>query len=189
MTLTDDNELRIDYVATTDKPTPINLTNHSYFNLAGAGDVLAHELMIAAGHYTPPDRDSIPTGQIKPVKDTPFDFTSPKAIGARFSQLEGEPIGYDHNYVLDSGGKELALAARVYEPASGRVMEVRTTQPGVQLYTANYLDGTLKLCICAMAPSAWRLSTTRIRSTRSGSRPPSCARGTPTNRRQRTNSL
>jgi aldose 1-epimerase len=143
MTLTDANDLRIDYFATTDKPTPINLTNHSYFNLAGAGDVLAHELMIAAGHFTPPDSNSIPTGQIRTVKGTPFDFTRVTPIGARFAQIGNDPIGYDHNYVLDNGGKELALAATVYEPASGRVMEVHTTEPGVQLYTANYLDGTL----------------------------------------------
>jgi len=143
MTLTDDNELRIDYVATTDKPTPVNLTNHSYFNLAGGGDVLGHELMIPATHYTPSTADSIPTGEILPVKGTPFDFTSPKLIGDRFAQLESDPIGYDNNYVLDGGGKELILAARVHEPRSGRVMEVRTTEPGVQLYTANYLDGTL----------------------------------------------
>jgi len=143
MALTEANELSIDYTATTNQPTPINLTNHSYFNLAGAGDILGHELTIAAGHYTPPDADSIPTGQIKPVKGTPFDFTSPKPIGARFFQIESRPVGYDHNYVLDSGGKELAMAARVFEPGSGRVMEVYTTEPGVQLYTANYFDGTL----------------------------------------------
>jgi len=143
MTLTDADELQLDYVATTDTPTPVNLTNHSYFNLAGAGDVLGHELMIAAGHYTPPDNDSIPTGEIKPVKDTALDFTTPTLIGARFAQIGTDPVGYDHNYVLDSGGKQLALAARVREPAGGRVMEVHTTEPGVQLYTANYLDGTL----------------------------------------------
>ena len=143
MTLTDDNELRLDYAAVTDQATPVNLTNHSYFNLAGAGDVLGHEMTIAASHYTPSDQESIPTGLISPVKGTPFDFTSPMPIGSRFEQIETRPVGYDNNYVLDAGGKGLTFAARAFEAASGRVLEVYTTQPGVQLYTANYLDGTL----------------------------------------------
>ncbi|MGA2867174.1 MAG: aldose epimerase family protein [Verrucomicrobiota bacterium] len=143
MSLTDANELRIDYTATTDHPTPVNLTNHSYFNLAGQGDVLAHELMLAADHYTPANAELIPTGQIKPVKGTPMDFTRPQPIGARFSQLSGYPVGYDNNFVLNGGGKTLALAARLYEPKSGRVMELSTTAPGLQLYTANFLDGSL----------------------------------------------
>jgi aldose 1-epimerase len=143
ITLTDANELSLDYSAVTDKPTPVNLTNHSYFNLAGEGDVLNHEMMIAADHFTPKDEASIPTGEIKPVKGTPMDFTKPHPIGSRFSQIEEKPAGYDHNYVLNSGGKSLGLAARIFEPKTGRVMEVRTTEPGVQLYTANYLDGSL----------------------------------------------
>jgi aldose 1-epimerase len=143
MSLTDANELRLDYRATTDRATPVTLTNPSYFNLAGQGDVLRHELMIAADNYTPFDSTQIPTGEIKPVKGTPLDFTEPKAIGLRLSQLRAVPPGYDHNFVLNGGGKQLALAARVYEPESGRVIEVLTTETGVQLYTANGLDGSL----------------------------------------------
>jgi aldose 1-epimerase len=143
MTLTDANELRIDYTAVTDKPTPVNLCNHTYFNLAAAGDILGHEVMIAADNFTPPDDTLIPTGEIKPVQGTPLDFRKPAAVGPRISQIGGEPPGYDHNYVINGGGRALALAARVTEPKSGRVMEVHTTEPGVQFYTGNHLDGSL----------------------------------------------
>lgn len=139
-TLNNEDELIFDYTATTDKATPVNLTQHSYWNLGGhdSGDILGHELMLTAAHYTPTDDTLIPTGEIAPVKGTPFDFTSSTAIGSRIGQLDG---GYDLNYVLDSKGGALALAARVHEPKSGRVMEVYTTEPGIQFYTAGGLDG------------------------------------------------
>jgi aldose 1-epimerase len=146
-TVTDKNELKVDYTATTDKATPVNLAHHSYFNLAdpASGDVLGHEVAIFADKYTPVDDTMIPTGKIEPVKGTPLDFTAPHKIGERIGELKGDPGGYDHNYVLRSGGStEPKLAARVYEPKTGRVMEVLTTEPGLQFYSGNFLDGKQK---------------------------------------------
>jgi len=142
-TLTDAGALEIEYRAETDRRTPVNLTNHSYFNLAGSGLILDHELTIMARSYTPVDATLIPTGDIAPVAGTPLDFTLPTPIGARLAAVGGEPVGYDHNFVLPSPGAEPALIARVHEPTTGRVMEVETTEPGVQFYSGNFLDGTV----------------------------------------------
>jgi len=140
--LTNANELRLDYEAITDKATPVNLTHHSYWALAGQGtrDILGHELTLEADKYTVVDEGLIPTGELRDVKGTPMDFATPHAIGERIAQVPG---GYDHNYVLRSGGGPLALAARVYEPTTGRTMEITTTEPGIQFYSGNFLDGTI----------------------------------------------
>lgn len=143
-TLARDRELRIDYAATTDQPTVLNLTNHGYWNLAGSGDVLSHLLLLAADRFVEVDNEAIPTGQLPEVKGTPLDFAQPTAIGDRMAKMkEGvlPPGGYDHCYVVRGAPGTLRLAARVEDPASGRTMEVLTTEPGVQFYTGNYLNG------------------------------------------------
>jgi aldose 1-epimerase len=142
-------ELKIDYSATTDKDTVLNLTNHSYFNLAGQGkgDILGDQLTLNASKFTPADAGLIPTGELKAVTGTPFDFTKATAVGARID-AEDEQLklghGYDHNWVLDETGGKLSQAAEVFEPTSGRVLQVLTDQPGIQFYTGNFLDGTIK---------------------------------------------
>src|SRR2546430_357719 len=144
--LTNRNELRIEYLAATDQDTIVNLTNHSYFNLACGGTVLDHQLTINAEAFTPIDKGLIPTGEIRSVKDTPLDFTAPTAIGARMKNHDEQLCvagGYDHNFVLRPEAETFRKAATVYEPTSGRVLEVSTTQPGMQFYSGNFLDGSI----------------------------------------------
>jgi aldose 1-epimerase len=150
-TLTEDNALRIDFTATTDKDTVVNLTHHSYFNLAGKGDILSHEVTIFADKFTPVDSTLIPTGELKPVDGTPFDFRKPTTIGARIGQ-DNEQLkfgkGYDHNWVINKpmgrlGPKTLVPMALVYEPTSGRILQVLSDEPGLQFYSGNFLDGTI----------------------------------------------
>ena len=147
-TLTQENELRLDFTAATDRETIVNLTHHSYFNLAGAGngDILKHIVTIPADKFTPVDKALIPTGELCPVNGTPFDFREPMAIGARIAdsheQVQIGKTGYDHNWVIDKAPGKLGRVAKVYEPTSGRVMEVLSTEPGLQFYSGNFLDGS-----------------------------------------------
>jgi aldose 1-epimerase len=145
-TLTEDNALKLEFVATTDKDTVVNLTHHSYFNLAGKGTILDHVVMIPADRFTPVDSTLIPTGELKPVEGTPFDFRTATSIGARIGQNDEQlkfGLGYDHNWVINKPMGKLGLMAKVTEPTTGRVMEVWSDEPGLQFYSGNFLDGTL----------------------------------------------
>lgn len=145
-TLAQNNALRLEYTATTDKPTVVNLTQHSYFNLAGRGDILSHVVYLNADKFTPVDSTLIPNGELRDVAGTPFDFRAPTAIGARIDQ-DDEQLkfggGYDHNWVIDKPLGQMGLQARVFEPTTGRILEVHSDQPGLQFYTGNFLDGTI----------------------------------------------
>ena len=155
-TLGDDDTLSIEYRAHADAATVVSLTNHAYFHLddAGASPVLDHALWLAATHYTPVDRSGIPSGEIRPVRGTPFDFTTSRPLGERIAELVPERGGYDHNFALETGGDATAPAARLEAPRSGRCLEIRTTQPALQLYTGNTLDGSLR-CRDGVRPGRW----------------------------------
>ena len=147
-TLTDENTIVFDYEATTDKATPVNLTQHTYFNLAGNGNgnILGHVLTLNDDHFTPVDKTLIPTGEIRAVKDTPLDFSEPTTVGARINDKYEQMVlgrGYDHNFVINRTGAGMVWAARMHDPQSGRTLEVSTTEPGLQFYSGNFLDGTL----------------------------------------------
>lgn len=145
-TVTSDNALQLDYTATTDAPTVVNLTQHSYFNLAGASDILKHELMIPAERFTPVNANLIPTGELRALAGSPLDFSKPTPIGARINAPDEQlklGRGYDHNYVLNNPSGKLVLAARVFEPTTGRVLEAETTEPATQFYSGNFLDGAI----------------------------------------------
>ena len=178
--LADTNELRLEFVANTDLPTPVNMTNHSYFNLkgAGAGTILDHRLTIYADQYTPSGEGLIPTGEIVSVKETPYDFLQPHAIGER---LEQASHGYDTNYVLNGAVGHMKHAAKVQEDSTGRMMEVHTTQPGLQFYSGNFLDGSLVgiggVYPRATGPSAWRRNIFPMRCIIPISPAPSFSRG------------
>lgn len=145
-TLTTGNELRIDYTAITDQPTPVNLSNHAYFNLGTSKDILDHEIRLNASRFLPINAGLIPTGQLREVAGTPFDFRAPGRIGARIADDDEQLVlarGYDHTFVIDKSAAELATAAEVYDRSSGRALRMLTTEPGVQFYTGNFLDGSI----------------------------------------------